>query len=765
MARPPTKLDVKGETGFCRPAYEGISAIVWGACALVYVAIGRLVHEGIGVVAFAAIPMMVLSAYNAHKVWKNWMFKTRLTNPLPAWIKPDQLFDKQRRSGKTFIGKGFEWEPAHARMMKEIASLSTKYQLTPPAIFRRAMTHLGLTSDVLLEGRHYIHGCGGYEEDLFVTDQSRRSHTLVLGTNGAGKTRALEAMVAQSIRRGELTEAGKKKLAREEDKRLPGEDCPNNGLDLIEKRIKPFRAKFGPVFILDPKGDVDLRDRAYATAKQLGREEHFHYFSPTHDSVSFRINPLANFNRTTELANRVAALLPTGGESEAFRQFAWRAINVVVQGLTFTKAPVTLKTLREHIEGGIEELAISSIQHHLDTLGKYYPNWRDEVLTIAGRQRSRRGSDNPAATSSDLASLNRAKMASALASYYLNKVKVPNPTKNKPPHPNATIDGIVDVIEHDAQHYNKLIGNLLPILNQLTSEPMGVLLSDPEEEAEARPQRSFQGLIDFEAIVYINFESLADSVVGSALGSLFLADLTACAARRHHNGKTDPPVAVFVDEAAEMMNDPFIQALNKGRAAGFELTLASQTIADFVARMGNEAKAMQVLGNVNTTIAMRLQDNESIQMVSDKFASTNYEERVTSKSSTTIAAVAQRGRDYSGSISKNTQTSDLPLVTADLLASLPPGHFFGHLPGGRKVKGRVLMMKIDDDDRFVPSKNGHVSFQHTLSTQDVKKNDATEAVEHLEKVILGGRLVAQLRRHYSSLRRETIRGQTASETA
>ena len=162
---------------------------------------------------------------------------------------------------------------------------------------------------------------------------------------------------------------------------------------------------------------------------------------------------------------------------------------------------------------------------------------------------------------------------------------------------------------------------------------MEFLLSTPHDASEARQQTSFQQLINDNCVVYINFESLADSVVGSALGSLFLADLTACAAVRHHKGITDPPVSVFVDEAAEMMNDPFIQALNKGRAAGFELTLASQTIADFVARMGNEAKAMQVLGNVNSTIAMRLQDNESIQMVSEKFADTSYEQKTSSKSS------------------------------------------------------------------------------------------------------------------------------------
>ena len=741
MSAKPVNSEIRGETRFYRPAYEGISALAWFAGALIYIAIGRIVQEGIGAVSYAAIPMLMLAAYNANKVWKNWMFKTHLSTPRPPWIAVKTLFDKQRNTGKTFIGKGFEWEPSHARIMKEISTIPSVSVLEPPEIFRHGMVFLGLAAkDIVLEGKHYIHGCGGYEEDLFVTDQSRRSHTLVLGTNGAGKTRALESIVAQSIRRGELTEKEERRFEYEKARAVPREQSHPDGAQMRLERLKKFGPKFGPVFILDPKGDIDLRDRAYATAKYLGREKKFHYFSPTHENVSFRINPLANYNRTTELANRISALLPSGGDSDAFRQFAWSAINVVVEGLRFAGIPINLLTLRKYIEGGIEELAIECIRRHIKLHSASYPGWERDVTVIQNRIKG--GDRTPP---------DRAAVASALASYYINKVRCANTDTGKPAHRSTTIDGIVDVIEHDAQHYAKLIGNLIPILVQLTSGPMEVLLSDPKSQQEARPQTSFQSLIDMNAIVYINFESLADGVVGSALGSLFLADLTACAAVRHHKGITNPPVSVFVDEAAEMMNDPFIQALNKGRAAGFELTLASQTIADFVARMGNEAKAMQVLGNVNTTIAMRLQDNESIQMVSEKFAETSYEEKTSSKSSTTIAPMAHKGRDFSGSITKNTQTSDLPLVTGDLLSSLPPGHFFGHFPGGRKVKGRVLMMRMDKEDRFNPEKQGHTSFQHTPSEVITKIDDVSAAVEQPEQEVFGNSVEALFTRSYEQI--------------
>ena len=707
MAQRIADIDVKGATRFYRPAYEGVSAILWFLGALIYVAIARRMDAGISLVGYLAIPMFIIGLVRTSQTIANWRYKTRLTTALPPWISVDEVISKHQRTRETFIGKGFEWEPFHARLMKEVSTLSKRHSLDPPPLFKKLMTFLGLVAkNVKLEGKHYIHGCGETEEDIFVTEPSRRSHTLVLGTNGAGKTRMLELFLTQDIARGHLSDEQKKERDDFEAfvenwkarVRFLGFDADGRLGTLFDRRLEKFpEEKPGPVFILDPKGDPDLRDRAFAIAKRYGRE--FQYFSPTDAQYSFRINPLANYTRRTELANRVAALLPSGGDSEAFRQFAWRAINVVVEGLHFANIAINLINLRDYVEGSIEKLLVCCLKRHLEFHKDIYSDWRTKTETLSNRVSSSGSLDSKAASE-----------AVALAAYYVQKVK--------PNHPHTTIDGMIDVMMHDTAHYNKLISNLIPILVQLTTGSMETLLSRRDRgDMDPRNPTSFQEAIDNNRVVYINFESLADSIVGSALGSLFIADLTACAARRHHKGITDPPVSIFVDEAAEMMNDPFIQALNKGRAAGYQLTLASQTIADFVSRMGNEAKALQVLGNVNTTIAMRLQDNDSIQMVVEKFADTNYEEKLSSKTSTTIAAMAQRGRDYSGSVQKSAQSSDLPLVTHDLLSSLPPGHFFGHLPGGRKVKGRVLMMPILEAERFKVAEDGTLSTRYDWGEQ------------------------------------------------
>lgn len=721
MAQRIDQNEVRGATKFYRPAYEALSAAFWAFGALTYLVIARTINEDIAIVGYAAIPMAWMAFYRFHQAWQNWLFKARLTAPRPPWMTVEQLLGKQVAARQTFLGKGFHWEPYHARLMKEVSTIPRISALDPPPLFTRIMEWLGVSEkDLLLEGKHYIHGCGATEQDLFVSDQSRRSHTLVLGTNGAGKTRLLETLVAQSISRGAPTARDTRRLVKAKRKFTAEE---------WEKVRYAYEPKYGPVFILDPKGDGDLRDRAFATAQRLGRL--FYYFSPTDSDYSFRINPLAKFNRRTELANRVVSLLPSGGDAEAFRQFAWRAINVVIEGLWFSNDDINLLQLRKYVEGGIDKLLVACLEKHLTENAESYRDWETDVRALDNRRAGGTSLDQQAA-----------KRASALAAYYATKVQ--------DRHPNTTIDGLIDVLTHDAAHYAKLISNLVPVLVQLTAGPMADLLSYRRGDTEdPRQVCSFQGLINENAIVYVNFESLADSVVGSALGSLFLADLTACAAVRHHKGITEPPVSIYVDEAAEMMNDPFIQALNKGRAAGFELTLASQTISDFISRMGNEAKALQVLGNINTTIAMRLQDNDSIKIVSEKFSETSYEERSSSKTSTTIATIPGRGRDFTGSVMKNSQSSELFLVTPDLLSSLPPGHFFGHLPGGTKVKGRVLMMRPDKDGRFDPKVHGKTRDRYEFSGYAKKRYSADVSQDGVEKVDLNQGRASDLNRSRS----------------
>ncbi len=138
-------------------------------------------------------------------------------------------------------------------------------------------------------GATWIHGLGGRDQDLRVPLEHIEGHLLIVGTTGAGKTRAFDLLVTQAVLRDEA------------------------------------------VVIIDPKGDQDLRRTAERACALAGRPQRFVYFHPAFPAESVRIDPLHSFSRATELASRVAALIPseTGSDADKARQVLGNINNVV----------------------------------------------------------------------------------------------------------------------------------------------------------------------------------------------------------------------------------------------------------------------------------------------------------------------------------------------------------------------------------------------------------------------------------------------------
>src|SRR5690606_7753089 len=118
-----------------------------------------------------------------------------------------------------------------------------------------------------------------------------KGHLLLLGTTGAGKTRLLDLLISQAIMRDEA------------------------------------------VIILDPKGDKELRDVAERACAKMGKPDRFVLFHPAFPYQSVRLDPLANFSRLTELASRIAALIPSETGADPFKAFGQSALNNLSQGL------------------------------------------------------------------------------------------------------------------------------------------------------------------------------------------------------------------------------------------------------------------------------------------------------------------------------------------------------------------------------------------------------------------------------------------------
>lgn len=417
--------------------------------------------------------------------------------------------------------------------------------------------------------------------------------------------------------------------------------------------------------ILDPKGDQGLKANACQVCEAMGVPERFVYFHPAFPEKSVRLDPLRNFAQVTEIASRLAALIPSEAHADPFKSFGWQALNNIAQGLVLLDQRPKLITLRRFLEGGAAGLVWQAVSAYCDQVR---PGWRTEARIYL---------DNVQASE-------RQRRATALLAFYADRIQ--------PEHPNPDLEGLLSMFQHDTTHFTKMVSSLLPIMNMLTSGDLGPLLSpDTEDAQDERPITDTASLMRNKKVVYIGLDTLSNPVVGSALGSLLLSDLAAVAGNRYNYSADNPPINLFIDEAAEVVNAPFIQLLNKGRGAGLRLWLATQTLADFAARLGNQHKALQVLGNVNNLFALRVLDGETQEYITRTFPKTrlNYVMRVQSQNLERQGPVLSGGQQ-----GERLMEEEADLFPAPLLGQLPNFEYLAKLAGGTILKGRVPVLTM-----------------------------------------------------------------------
>lgn len=416
------------------------------------------------------------------------------------------------------------------------------------------------------------------------------------------------------------------------------------------------------VIILDPKGDKDLCEHARAVADKFDKKL-FKYFHPGFPKESIKINPLYNYNRATELSSRIAALIPTAkGTNDPFKSFAQLALNTVIQALIYCRIRPTLRIIRYYIDSRLYELAFLTFKSFFDENlpKKYEEEWEALQKTV---------SNAPGTL------LNRYNQL------YKKAIKTQKSSNE--------IESLFILAKHDSAHYGKMIGSLISVLDALTIGELGDLLSPSGEVLYDVNELDFERLIDKKCIVYVGLDSLTDNLVGSSLGSLFLADLTSVAGSRYNYSYNITPVNLYVDESAEVVSDELIQLLNKGRGAGFRLTIATQTIADFEARLGSKAKASQVLGNLNNLISLRIIDNDTKEYISNLLPKirVNMHSRSSSQSQSSKNLLEVKS-DVSDTVSEE----EISIFPPQLLSELPDLEFVAKIGGSTVYKGKLPLI-------------------------------------------------------------------------
>lgn len=398
------------------------------------------------------------------------------------------------------------------------------------------------------------------------------------------------------------------------------------------------------VLVVDPKGDDGLMNVIGTFSELCGRE--FKFFSVSNTEESTPINLMANFGRGGELAPRLASVLQGGGDSEAFRKMSESAARAVIGGMLLLEEKPTCKLIYDRL------------MDRVSFANRVLTRWLTMKLEI-------QEDDLPKGRTVETT-------FEVLEAFYRAKGVL-----------SSDVTAVVDLAHKSDEILDKTISGLKDLLAQLTRDDFEHLLSPSAENTTAFTDTG--KLIARNAIFYLRTDALKDSSLAHTLGTLFLTDLASVAGDIYNRKLTNnKKVLIVVDEASEVCCDAMIALLSKARGAGMGLILATQSIADFTARLGSEAQTNRVLANVMTRFVMRLQDGDSRDFFAEKgpVASIFTKSRSHAVSATSDSVLPQ-GMNHG---ERETELPFIPLITPHLLSSLPNGESFAMTSAGYVTK-------------------------------------------------------------------------------
>lgn len=580
-------------------------------------------------------------------------------------LHTQRKLDAQRQEVERFV-RPSRWELSMSRTGSELLSKldpeMARAEVTGARVTARArclhwLVRLGgplnpWCPHVDLGGSSILHGAGALNERPIALRQSARTgHMIVLGTTRVGKTRTLELLATQDIHAGHVT------------------------------------------IVIDPKGDAELMLRLYAEARRAGRADQFYLFHLGYPEISARYNGIGNFSRITEVAGRATNALPSSGNSAAFKEFSWRFTNIVAQAQVALGRIPTYRTLLRDVTG-IEplfmEYAHMVFRRHAER--GLYPDYEQKLHTIQGLIQAKKiAVDRPIST--------RTPEVVAM----IHWIKESAVTDN-------VLHGLVGAVSYDRSFYEKIIASLGPFLEKLTSGAVGSLISpdyfDPNDQ---RPIFDWMTLMRQGGIVYAGLDALSDAVVSSAVGNSMLADLVSVGGKLYKTGldphRADgklvlPTVCCHFDEVNEIAGPEFVPMVNKLGGSGFRITAYTQSMFDIEAKVGDKAKAGQILDNFNHILMLRVRSVTTANLMAEQVPQVNVV-HLTPMSGVTDTAAQGTGVDFTSRNDDIVTTTKVPLIEPADILELPQGQAFALLEGNRRFKLRIPLADATGDP-FVP---------------------------------------------------------------
>ena len=600
--------------------------------------------------------LFLLSVQRFREGYRIYHYQRHL-NQLPHYALSSK--DIPKSTQHLFLGRGFEWKPIHTQRLRDTLFPHNARYLQQGLLYRLAR-HLEIkfknsfVAKVLknssrfnpvrpispVGGNPALHGVEVQEQDVLLPLRERVGHMLVLGTTRVGKTRLLEVLVTQDIHRGDT------------------------------------------VIVFDPKGDADLLRRLYFEARLCGREADLIIFHLGFPDISARYNPIGNFARVTEVANRVANQLPGSGESAAFKEFGWRFVNIIAKVLVALGRIPDYQQIQRYIMN-IDDLLLEYCNYWLP---KVDPHWEQAVAVVEQELNLRELPINLRGRSSKMV---------AIVKYIQSRQFY-----------DELAEGLCSAFNYDKSYFDKITASLLPLIEKLTTGKSAELISPNYFDLmDTRPIFDWLQVIRGKKIVYVGLDALSDTTVAGAVGNSMFNDLCSVAGQLYKYGvegqtnhdatKKFHPISLHADEFNEIIGDEFVPLLNKGGGAGIQITAYTQTWSDVEACLGTRAKAGQVGGNFNSLICMRVLEEATARLLTDKLPQAIQVSQLNQISGVSDSSNLGSHTDFSSTNEDRILLSDVPLLAPADVMSLPKGQAYALFEGTQRWKLRIPLPKDD----------------------------------------------------------------------
>lgn len=657
-----------------RPAVELYSATVAGSATYICLTAPWAVALAPSVSWVTAAGFGVLALRRTAQGMKILRYRRNIRRLSRYVLTSDQIPVSRRQ---LFLGRGFQWSPRHTQRLMEARRPECEVYVQPSVLYRMArqmekkmefslpwLCRLTRSDSALnplrplppVGGSPIYHGVELDETTVTYDLNERVGHMLVIGTTRVGKTRLAELLITQDIRRTNV--AGEHEV----------------------------------VIVFDPKGDADLLRRMYAESHRVGRQDNFWVFHLGWPDISARYNAVGRFSRISEVASRVAGQLSSEGNSAAFREFAWRFVNIITRALV---------ALGQRPDYGL-------ILRYVTNISELYETYVENLLREKAPQ---------------LMTTVEAMMQSGLSEKDLprhlqdrpNGLKIwvfeqvlGSPEGKKLWDP--VLDGLRSAVQYDRTYFDKIVASLLPLLEKLTTGKIAALLApDYTDLDDPRPILDWHNIIKARGVVYVGLDALSDPVVAAAVGNSMFADLVSEGGHIYKFGLGDEDkgrsgkvaINLHCDEFNELMGDEFIPLINKGGGAGFQVTAYTQTLSDIEARIGSPAKANQVVGNFNTLVMLRVREKNTAMLLTDQLPDVDVYQKTLTSGVTDVSRPGEK-TDFNSNVNDQVSLVKVPMISPADIINLPKGQAYALLEGGRLWKIR-MPLPADNDDPHMPA--------------------------------------------------------------